>query len=202
MFSLEIQTLIKHLSKLPGLGPRSGRRAALYLIKKRSEFLKPLAEALLSVHAAIKTCTLCHNLDTKDPCSLCEDPKRDTSLLCVVEEVSDLWAIERTDSFKGRYHVLGGVLSALDGITPEDLMIASLLKRIENSLKTEQPIQEVIIALNATLEGQTTAHYLMDALSKYPITVSRLAHGVPMGGELDYLDEGTLSLALKSRRPL
>jgi len=192
----EIERLIQLLAKLPGLGPRSARRAALALLKKREALLEPLGAAMRDAAAAIKVCEICGNLDTTNPCSLCRDPKRDSHLICVVEDVADLWALERAGVFRGKYHVLGGALSALDGITPERLNVASLLKRVGEG------VDEVILAVNATVEGQTTAHYLMDTLSASGVKVTRLAHGVPVGGELDYLDEGTLNAAFKARRSL
>ena len=192
----EIERLIQLLAKLPGLGPRSARRAALTLLKKRDILLDPLANAMRDAASAIKTCETCGNLDTTSPCGLCRDPSRDGHVLCVVEDVADLWALERAGVFRGRYHVLGGALSALDGVTPERLNVASLLKRVG------QGVDEVILAVNATVEGQTTAHYLMDTLAASGVKVTRLAHGVPVGGELDYLDEGTLSAAFKARRSL
>jgi len=191
----EIERLIQLLAKLPGFGPRSARRAALVLLKKREALLEPLSAALAEAAAAIKTCEVCGNLDTSSPCSLCRDPRRDARILCVVEDVADLWALERAGVFRGRYHVLGGALSALDGITPERLNVAALLARAKD-------VDEIIIAVNATVEGQTTAHYLMDVLAGTGVKVTRLAHGVPVGGELDYLDEGTLSAAFKARRAL
>jgi recombination protein RecR len=190
----EIERLIQLLAKLPGLGPRSARRAALVLLKKRDLLLEPLADALEAAAAATRNCEICGNLDTASPCAICRDPRRDPALICVVEDVADLWALERAGVFRGRYHVLGGALSALDGITPERLNIAALLERVK------QGIEEVVLAMNATVEGQTTAHYLMDHLTG--VKVTRLAHGVPVGGELDYLDEGTLSAAFKARRAL
>ncbi len=193
----EIERLIQLLAKLPGLGPRSARRAALALLKKRESLLEPLAAAMAGAAAAIKTCGICGNLDTTDPCTLCRDPKRDLGVLCVVEEVADLWALERAGVFKGRYHVLGGALSALDGVTPERLNLPSLLERV-----TSGNVSEIILAMNATVEGQSTAHYILDALEHMGAKVTRLALGVPVGGELDYLDEGTLSAAFKARRPL
>jgi len=193
----EIERLIQLLSKLPGLGPRSARRAALALLKKRDTLLEPLAEAMLGAARAIKPCALCGNLDTTSPCAICADPRRDGHILCVVEDVADLWALERAGVFRGRYHVLGGALSALDGVTPEKLNVQSLADRIA---REASGIDEVILAMNATVEGQTTAHYLMDLLTG--VKVTRLAHGVPVGGELDYLDEGTLSAAFKARRSL
>jgi recombination protein RecR len=192
----EIERLIQLLAKLPGLGPRSARRAALDLLKKREVLMQPLAQALEEAAAAIKTCEICGNLDTTSPCALCRDPRRDAHVLCVVEDVADLWALERASVFRGRYHVLGGALSALDGVTPERLNVASLIERSKTG------IEEVILAMNATVEGQTTAHYLLDALADTGVKVTRLAHGVPVGGELDYLDEGTLSAAFKARRSL
>jgi recombination protein RecR len=191
----EIERLIQLLAKLPGYGPRSARRAALALLKKRETLLEPLSLALSEAAAAIKTCEVCGNLDTTSPCALCRDPRRDSRVLCVVEEVADLWALERAGVFRGRYHVLGGALSALDGITPERLNVAALLARAKE-------VDEVILAVNATVEGQTTAHYLLDALAASGAKITRLAHGVPVGGELDYLDEGTLSAAFKARRAL
>jgi len=190
----EIERLIQLLAKLPGLGPRSARRAALVLLKKRDLLLEPLATAMQDAAAATRDCEICGNLDTISPCAICRDPRRDPHLLCVVEDVADLWALERAGVFRGRYHVLGGALSALDGITPERLSVAPLLERVKTG------IEEVILAMNATVEGQTTAHYLMDMLGDMKVT--RLAHGVPVGGELDYLDEGTLSAAFKARRAL
>jgi recombination protein RecR len=194
--SSEIDRLIQLLSKLPGLGPRSARRAALHLIKRRESLLTPLADAMHEAAAAIRTCSVCGNLDTRDPCAICSDPRRDTAMICVIEEVGDLWALERTGSFKGLYHVLGGTLSALEGVGPDDLNVAGLINR---SRRPE--VTEVILAMNATVEGQTTAHYITDRLADCDVTVSRLAHGVPVGGELDYLDDGTLTAALRSRRP-
>ena len=191
----EIERLIQLLAKLPGLGPRSARRAALALLKKRDTLLEPLTEALREAADAILTCEVCGNLDTQSPCTICSDSRRDSHILCVVEDVADLWALERAGVFRGRYHVLGGALSALDGITPERLNVGQLLERVSGG-----GVEEVILAMNATVEGQTTAHYLMDILGNRKVT--RLAHGVPVGGELDYLDEGTLSAAFKARRAL
>ena len=190
----EIERLIGLLAKLPGLGPRSARRAALALLKKRDTMLEPLADALREAADAILTCEVCGNLDTQSPCAICSDTRRDPHILCVVEDVADLWALERASVFRGRYHVLGGALGALDGVTPDRLNVAKLLERVK------QNVDEVILAMNATVEGQTTAHYLMDLLGEMKVT--RLAHGVPVGGELDYLDEGTLSAAFKARRAL
>jgi recombination protein RecR len=192
----EIERLIQLLSKLPGLGPRSARRAALALLKKREVLLEPLGAAMRDAAAAIKTCEVCGNLDSVSPCSLCADQRRDAQVLCIVEDVADLWALERAGVFKGKYHVLGGVLSALDGMTPEKLNVAPLIGRVKNG------VEEVILAMNATVEGQTTAHYLMDTLEPTGVKITRLAHGVPVGGELDYLDEGTLSHAFKARRSI
>jgi len=190
----EIERLIQLLAKLPGLGPRSARRAALALLKKRETLLEPLAQAMASAAAALKQCSACGNLDTTNPCGLCRNPERDNGIICVVEDVADLWALERAGIFRGRYHVLGGALSALDGVTPERLNIAPLVQRASNGAA------EVILAMNATVEGQTTAHYLLDILEPLNVKVTRLAHGVPVGGELDYLDEGTLSAAFTARR--
>jgi recombination protein RecR len=192
----EIERLIQLLAKLPGLGPRSARRVALTLLKKREALLEPLGAAMRDAAAAIRVCDTCGNLDTTSPCSLCRDPNRDSHVLCVVEDVADLWALERASVFRGKYHVLGGALSALEGVTPERLNVASLLRRVGDG------VDEVILAVNATVEGQTTAHYLMDTLAPSGVKVTRLAHGVPVGGELDYLDEGTLSAAFKARRGL
>ncbi|MBV8936899.1 MAG: recombination protein RecR [Alphaproteobacteria bacterium] len=191
----ELDTLIQLLAKLPGLGPRSARRAALHLIKRRETLLQPLAGALAKAAAAVRPCPSCGNLDTVEPCTICRDPERDMAAICVVEDLADLWALERTGAFRGRYHVLGGTLSALDGVGPDDLNIERLLARL-------QPGQELILALNATVEGQTTAHYLADRLAGRDITITRIAQGVPIGGELDYLDDGTLAAALKARRAL
>jgi len=190
----EIERLIQLLAKLPGLGPRSARRAALVLLKKRDLLLEPLAQAMQDAAEATRNCEICGNLDTTSPCAICRDARRDPHILCVVEDVADLWALERAGVFRGRYHVLGGALSALDGITPERLNVASLLERVK------QGVEEVILAMNATVEGQTTAHYLMDHLTD--IKVTRLAHGVPVGGELEYVDGGTLNAAFKARRAL
>jgi recombination protein RecR len=191
----EIERLIQLLAKLPGLGPRSARRAALDLLKRRDTILKPLAEAMAVAADKIVTCSTCGNLDSIDPCAICADSERDPASICVVEEVADLWAIERSSAFRGRYHVLGGVLSALDGIGPEDLSIAKLVERAAST-----QVREVILAMNATVEGQTTAHYVTDRLGGTHVQVTRLAHGLPVGGELDYLDDGTLTAALRARR--
>jgi recombination protein RecR len=194
MSGREIETLIQLLAKLPGLGPRSARRAALALIKRRESLLTPLAAAMTDAAAAIRECGTCGNFDTRDPCAICADPARDKSLLCVVEEVADLWALERTGAFRGRYHVLGGTLSALDGRGPGELRIGPLVARCRQG-----DVAEVILALSATVEGQTTAHYVTDQLDGAGVRLTRLAHGVPVGGELDYLDDGTISAALKAR---
>jgi recombination protein RecR len=190
----EIERLIQLLARMPGLGPRSARRAALHLIKKREQLLGPLAEAMRVAAERIVVCSTCGNVDTCDPCTLCADPRRDGSILVVVEDVSDLWALERAQAIKARYHVLGGTLSALDGVGPKDLSLDRLVARV-----AEGEVREVILALNATVDGQTTAHYVTDLLSPYGVAVTRLAHGVPVGGELDYLDEGTLVAALRQR---
>ena len=194
---MSIDHLIQLLAKLPGLGPRSARRAALYLIKRRESLLLPLAAALEGVAGSIRVCSVCGNLDTVDPCAVCADPRRDVALVCVVEDVADLWALERAAVYGGRYHVLGGTLSALDGVGPEDLNIPALVGRAAAG-----GTKEVILATNATVDGQTTAHYIAERLAGCGVAVSRLAHGVPIGGELDYLDDGTLGAALKARRPL
>ncbi len=190
----EIQRLIQLLARLPGLGPRSARRAALHLIKKREHLMGPLAEAMALAAERVVTCSHCGNADTSDPCTICRDQRRDPSTIVVVEDVSDLWALERAGAVSGRYHVLGGVLSALDGVRPEDLAIPRLVERAAS-----EGVREVVLALNATVDGQTTAHYLTDALSHLNLKVTRLAHGVPVGGELDYLDEGTLAAAMRQR---
>ncbi len=192
-----MERLIGLLAKLPGLGPRSARRAALYLLKRNDSLLKPLARALSVAAENIRTCSVCGNLDARDPCGVCADPRRDDSLICVVEDVADMWALERSAAFRGRYHVLGGALSALDGVGPDDLNIPALVARAGRA-----EVSEVILATNVTVDGQTTAHYIADRLAECGVTVSGLAHGVPVGGELDYLDEGTLSQALKARRPV
>src|SRR3954470_21966271 len=191
----ELDTLIQLLARLPGLGPRSARRAALFLIKRREQIMEPLAAALGAAAAAIRTCSRCGNLDTADPCAICRDPQRDPNAICAVEDLADLWALERSGAFRGRYHVLGGTLSALDGIGPDRLAIPALLRRVEAG-----GLREVILALSATVDGQTTAHYLADRITPSGIKVTRLAHGVPVGGELDYLDDGTLMAALSARR--
>lgn len=197
MVGPEIERLIALLAKLPGLGPRSARRAVLHLVKNREQLLTPLAGALRDAADAVTVCSTCGNVDSTDPCSICRDDRRDTTRICVVQDVADLWALERAGAFGGRYHVLGGTLSALDGIGPDDLAIPELISRVRSN-----GVSEVILALNATVDGQTTAHYISDRLAGSGAEVSRLAHGVPVGGELDYLDEGTLTAALKARRPV
>ena len=197
MASQEIETLSSALARLPGLGPRSARRAVLWLVKRRETALAPLLDALLAVQDRLVECEICSNVDTQQPCGICADPRRDQRSLCVVEDVSDLWALDRAKLFTGCYHVLGGKLSAMDGIRPEDLNIGSLLDRVSVG-----GIDEVVLAMNATLEGQTTAHYIAERLDEFPIRITQLAHGLPVGGELDYLDEGTLAQALRARRPV
>lgn len=195
MTAPELDSLLKLLARLPGFGPRSARRFLLALIKKRDALMRPLGQALLDVADRITACHICGNLDAQDPCGVCADETRDAGLICVVEEVADLWALERAGVFRGRYHVLGGRLSALEGLGPQDLNIDALIGRAERA-------REIILALNATVEGQATAHYITERLAHLPVTVTRLAHGLPIGGELDYLDEGTLGAAFKARRPL
>ena len=197
MASPEIDALTQVLARLPGLGPRSARRAVLHLLKRREAAMEPLLRALEAVNAKLTSCHICGNIDTSDPCGICSDPRRDARMLCVVEEIPDLWALDRSRLFPGRYHVLGGRLSAIDGVRPEDLSIDLLIGRIDGG-----GIDEVVLAMNATLEGQTTAHYLADRLEHMPVRLTQLAHGLPVGGELDYLDEGTLAQALRARRPL
>lgn len=187
--------MIDFLSKLPGFGPRSARRAALHLLKKPDQLLAPLAAALADAASKVRQCSTCGSFDTIDPCAICAAPGRDESIICAVEEVGDLWAMERSGVFRGRYHVVGGALSALDGVGPEDLNIGRLIDRAG-----EEHVQEVILALNATVDGQTTAHYITDRLSHLSVKVTHLAHGVPVGGELDHLDDGTIAAALASRR--
>jgi recombination protein RecR len=193
----EIERLIQLLARLPGLGPRSARRAALHLIRKREELLGPLAEAMRVAKEKIVTCAVCGNIDTSDPCAICADPRRDSSTLMVVETVGDLWALERAGVMNVRYHVLGGALSPLDGVGPDDLNLSKLVGRV-----AEGGVREVILAVNATVDGQTTAHYITEILAHLDVKCTRLAHGVPVGGELDYLDEGTLAAALRSRTDL
>ncbi|MHB2266632.1 recombination mediator RecR [Aliihoeflea sp. PC F10.4] len=190
----EIERLIQLLAKVPGLGPRSARRAALHLIKKREQLFVPLTAAMGEAVDKVCVCSTCGNVDTSDPCTICTDPRREDATLIVVEDVADLWALERAAAMNVRYHVLGGTLSPLDGIGPDDLNIKGLIDRV-----AQGDVSEIILAVNATVEGQTTAHYITDQLSSFEVKVTRLAHGVPVGGELDYLDEGTLTAALKSR---
>lgn len=190
----EIERLIQLLAKLPGLGPRSARRAALHLVKKREQILGPLADAMQVAHSRVMVCETCGNVDTSMPCTICQDPRRDPSILIVVCDIGDLWALERAGVMAARYHVLGGVLSALDGVRPEHLNLEALARRA-----AEPVVKEVILALNATVDGQTTAHFITDSLAHLPVKVTRLAHGVPVGGELDYLDDGTLAAALRQR---
>jgi recombination protein RecR len=193
----EIERLIQLLARLPGLGPRSARRAALALIKKREQLMAPLATALQTAIERISICRVCGNIDTSDPCTVCTDQRRDASVIVVVEDVADLWALERAQAVNARYHVLGGTLSPLDGVGPQDLSIDALVTRARSP-----EVKEVILALNATVDGQTTAHYITDLIGPAGMKVTRLAHGVPVGGELDYLDEGTLAAAIRSRTPL
>lgn len=190
----EIERLIQLLAKLPGLGPRSARRAALHLVKKRESLMQPLTAAMAEALEKIVVCSTCGNVDTSDPCTVCTDPRRDGRVIIVVEDVSDLWALERAGAINAKYHVLGGTLSPLDGVGPQDLNIESLVNRVR-----EGGVREVILAVNATVDGQTTAHYVTDLLAGTGVAVTRLAHGVPVGGELDYLDEGTISAAIRSR---
>ena len=197
MAAPEIEHLIALLAKLPGLGPRSARRAALYLLKRRDSVMTPLARLLEDTAAAVATCSVCGTLESTDPCAICADPRRDRTQVCVVEDVADLWALDRAGTYKGLFHVLGGVLSALEGVGPEDLNIAGLVTRAGAG-----EVREVILALSATVDGQTTAHYIGERLAGTGVTVTRLAHGLPVGGELDYLDEGTLAQALRARRPM
>ena len=191
----EIEALIDLMSRLPGLGPRSARRAVLALLKKRAGLMAPLAQAMATVALNARDCRLCGNIGTEDICPICNDPRRATGEICVVQDVADLWAMERGGAFRGRYHVLGGTLSALDAIGPEELRIPDLLARV-----SDEGITEVILALNATVDGQTTAHYIADALAPLNVQISTLAQGVPIGGELDYLDDGTIGAALRARR--
>ncbi|MEO0413298.1 MAG: recombination mediator RecR [Pseudomonadota bacterium] len=197
MASSEITELIQVLSRLPGLGPRSARRMVLHLLKKRESAMQPMIRALEAVDAAMVECTRCGNVDTRNPCGICTDPRRDDGQLCVVEDVSDLWALDNAGAFNGRFHVLGGTLSALDGIGPDDLRIDSLCARAK-----ADGVREIVLALSATVDGQTTAHYVRDRLEPLNVQLTSLAHGVPMGGELDYLDEGTLLQAMRARRPV
>ncbi len=197
MASQEIENLASALARLPGLGPRSARRAVLWLVKHRETALDQVLDALSTVKEKLVECDTCGNVDTQNPCTICADPRRDAKSICVVEDVADLWALDRARLFTGTFHVLGGRLSALDGVRPEDLAIDSLLGRVEAGR-----VDEVVLAMNATLEGQTTAHYIAERLEGHPVRITQLAHGLPVGGELDYLDEGTLAQALRARRPL
>ena len=197
MASQEIENLASALARLPGLGPRSARRAVLWLVKHRETALDQVLDALGTVREKLVECDTCGNVDTQNPCTICSDPKRDAKSICVVEDVADLWALDRARLFTGTFHVLGGRLSALDGVRPEDLAIDSLLGRVETG-----EVDEVVLAMNATLEGQTTAHYIAERLEDHAVRITQLAHGLPVGGELDYLDEGTLAQALRARRPL
>lgn len=191
-----VEQLIRQIARLPGLGPRSARRIVLYLLQRRESVFQPLVTALRAVETNVRQCSTCRNWDVSDPCSVCADMRRDQSVICVVEGVADLWALERSGAYKGQYHVLGGALSALEGTRPEDLGIAQLLNRA-----SEPAVTEIVLAMGATVDGQTTAHYLADSLAHCGINITRLAHGVPVGGQLDYLDDGTLTAALRSRRP-
>lgn len=193
----DIERLIQSFAKLPGLGPRSARRAVLHLLKRRETVLQPLMQALVRADANVRLCRLCGNLDDVDPCRICQDPRRDAASICVVEDVSDLWALERSGAYRGRYHVLGGVLSALDGIGPDELRIPLLVERAR-----DQAVSEVIVAVSFTVDGQTTAFYLADRLADCEVRISGIAHGVPLGGELHYLDDATLATALQARRQL
>ncbi|WP_036553913.1 recombination mediator RecR [Nisaea denitrificans] len=193
----ELDRVMHYLAKLPGLGPRSARRAVLHLLRKRETLMRPLADALGAAAEAVRDCSVCGNLDASDPCHICNDESRDGSVICVVEDVGDVWALERAGAFKGRYHVLGGLLSALDGVGPDDLNLDGLIAR-----SGAPDVKEVILAMDATVDGQTTAHYISDRLAGLDLSITRLARGVPVGGELDFLDDGTLTQALKARRAL
>ncbi|MCK5296669.1 MAG: recombination protein RecR [Alphaproteobacteria bacterium] len=197
MIGSEIEQLIKMLSRLPGLGPRSARRVALYIVKKKDSFLGQLIKALKEVEATVSICSICGNYDSQNPCHVCASHKRDSSIICVVQDVADLWAMERTSAYNGKYHVLGGNLSALDGIGPDDLNIEKLIEKLSSG-----EIKEVILALSATVEGQITVHYIADRIKKTSVKVSGIAHGVPVGGELDYLDDGTIQTAINARREI
>ncbi len=197
MAETPIEQLIRQIARLPGLGPRSGRRIVLYLLQRRESVFQPLLRALSAVEASVRHCSRCRNLDVMDPCSICADRRRDSSSICVVESVADVWALERSRAYSGRYHVLGGTLSALDGTGPEDLGVPLLLERA-----AALEVTEVVLALGATVDGQTTAHYLADTLAHCDVRITRLGHGVPVGGQLDYMDEGTLTAAFRGRRPL
>ncbi len=194
--SNEIRNLEYLFSRLPGFGPRSARRIVLYLLKKRDTLMTPLSSAITLAVNNVQDCSICGNIDTLDPCNICKDPKRDKNIICVIEDVTDLWALEKVQSFKGKFHVLGGVLSALDGVGPEDLRIDELISRVKKN-----DAKEIIIALPVTVDGQTTAHYLKENLENLELSITQLSHGVPVGGELDYLDDGTITAAISSRRP-
>jgi recombination protein RecR len=200
--SPDLEALIQQMARLPGLGPRSARRAVLHLVKKREAALLPMIAALRRVSETLCECSRCGNIDTCDPCGICTDARRDSHLLCVIEDVADLWALERAAQWRGRYHVLGGTLSALNGVRPEDLRISALEQRLIEARDAGAPFDEVVLAVGATLDGQTTAHYVAERLAPLGVAITSLAHGIPVGGELDYLDEGTLTLALRARRPL
>jgi recombination protein RecR len=195
MISAEFNQVISLISRLPGLGPRSARRLLLHFLKRKHDVLHPLVQGLIDIDQKTVSCSVCHNWDTSDPCTICKDESRDPSTICVVADIADIWALERAHIVKGRYHVLGGLLSAIDGVMPSHLTVESLIKRVEGG-----NIQEIVLALNLTVEGQTTLHYVADLIRHHPIRISTLAHGVPVGGELDYLDDGTLHTAFKARR--
>ena len=192
-----VEQLIRQIARLPGLGPRSARRIVLYLLQRRETVLQPLASALRTLESSVRQCSICRNWDVSDPCNVCSDPRRDRGVICVVESIADLWALERSGAYNGQYHVLGGALSALEGTRPEDLGLQQLIARAETA-----EVTEIVLALGATVDGQTTAHYIADSLAHCDVSITRLAHGVPVGGQLDYMDDGTLTAALRSRRPL
>ena len=192
-----VEQLIRQIARLPGLGPRSARRIVLYLLQRRESVFQPLLQAMQGVAASVRQCRTCRNWDVTDPCTICADERRERGVICVVEGVADLWALERSGAYKGQYHVLGGALSALNGTRPEDLGLSGLINRA-----SDPDVTEIVLALGATVDGQTTAHYLADSLAHCGVSITRLAHGVPVGGQLDYLDDGTLMAALRSRRPL
>ena len=197
----EIERLISLLAKLPGLGPRSARRAALQLLKKREQLLVPLAAAMAETAEKVSSCSVCGAPDTRNPCSICSDSNRDNGLICVVEEAGALWAMERSGAFRGKYHVMGGLLSALDGVGPDDLRVAELVGRARSGVGTDGAVREVVLALPATVDGQTTAHYIAERLAGSGVEITSLARGVPVGGELDWLDDGTIIQAMRQRRP-
>lgn len=192
-----VEQLIRQIARLPGLGPRSARRIVLYLLQRRESVLYPLVAALRTLESSVQQCSICRNWDVSDPCGICSDPRRERGAICVVEGVADLWALERSGAYKGQYHVLGGALSALEGTRPEDLGLAGLIERA-----SQPEVTEIVLALGATVDGQTTAHYIADSVAHCDVRITRLAHGVPVGGQLDYMDDGTLTAALRSRRPL